>query len=194
MGSGRSPACDCSRAAGRTSEPFEIHSWRSRLVILAALGRPRFRPQLGLAWPRARYCRAMSQENMEIVLRAFDANRSGPPDATVEAAVALANPRIEFRSRLTSVEGSTYRGHDGVRRYFADMADAWQEWRNEVIEIREVSPDAVLSELTFRGTGRSGVDVELRSAIVWVFAEGKVLQMHAYPTPEGALEAAGLSE
>ena len=106
----------------------------------------------------------------------------------------LADPSIEFRSRLTSVEGSTYRGLDGVRRYFADMADAWQEWDNEVSEIREVGRDALMTNVTFRATGKSGVEVELRSAIVWVLSEGRVLQMRAYPTQEEALEAAGLSE
>jgi ketosteroid isomerase-like protein len=136
----------------------------------------------------------MSEENVEIVRRACDANRSGPPDATVEAALMLADPSIEFRSRLSSVEGSTYRGHDGVRRYFADMADAWQEWRNEVSEIGEVGQDAVMTDVTFRATGKSGVEVALRSAIVWVLSEGRVLQMHAYPTPSEALDAAGLSE
>jgi hypothetical protein len=66
----------------------------------------------------------VSQENVEIVRRAIDANRSGPPEETVDVAVALSDPACVFASRLSSVDGATYRGHDGIRRYFADLADA----------------------------------------------------------------------
>lgn len=141
-----------------------------------------------------RYCAGMSEANLEIVRQAYDANRSGRPEDTVDVCLALADPSVEFRSRLTSVEGSTYNGHDGVRRYFADMADAWEEWRNDVGEVRDLGHEAVLTTATFRATGKSGVEVELLSAIVWVLSDGKVVRMHAYPTPEEALEAAGLSE
>ena len=131
---------------------------------------------------------------MEIVRRAVEANRSGPRDATVEIGVELAHPDFEFTSRLTSVEGATYRGHDGVRSYFEDMADAWQEWRNEADEVTEVAPNAIFTENTLRATGRSGVDVELRSAVVFVLSGGKILKIHSHPSRQEALEAAGLSE
>ncbi len=52
---------------------------------------------------------------------------------------------------------------DGVRRYFAAMADAWQEWHIELGEIREVGQDTVLTHLTFRAGGMSGVEVEART-------------------------------
>ena len=82
------------------------------------------------------------------------ANRSGSPDTTVDVAVGLADPECEFVSRLSSIEGSTYRGHRGLRRYFEDMADAWQEWDNDVIEMTAVGPDAVLVDATFRAPER----------------------------------------
>jgi ketosteroid isomerase-like protein len=136
----------------------------------------------------------MSQENVELVRQAFEANRSGSFADTVEKALALADPDCEFTSRLTSVEGAAYRGHDGVRAYFEDLADAFQEWHNDLDEITDVGPDAVLTEGTFRATGKSGVNVELRSAMVWMLSNGRVAGLHAYPSREAALEAAGLSE
>jgi hypothetical protein len=49
-------------------------------------------------------------------------------------------------------------------------------------------------DLTFHGTARSGVDVELRSAAVVLFSRGRILRMDTYPSRQEALEAAGLSE
>jgi ketosteroid isomerase-like protein len=136
----------------------------------------------------------MSQENVEIVRRVIAANRSGSPGDTVEKAMALTDPNCEFTSRLSSVDGTTYRGHDGIRAYFADLAEAFEVWRNELDEIGELGADAVFADLIFRATGRSGVDVELRSTVACVLSEGTIVSIHACPTRQEALIAAGLSE
>ena len=136
----------------------------------------------------------MSEENVEVVCRAIEANRSGPPAETVEKAAELAHPDLDFVSRLSAVEGRSYRGIDGVRAYYEDLADAWQEWHNELLEVTEIGPNTVLTESVFRGTGRSGVEVELRINILFKLLDGRIVRMHAYPSREEALEAAGLSE
>ena len=135
----------------------------------------------------------MSQ-NVEVVRRVIEANRSDDIEAGIEAILALSDPSCELRSAVYAVEGATYRGHDGIRRYFSDMADAWQEWRNEADEILEIGPDAVLVNIHFRAVGHSGTAVEARNALVFVLSEGKCLSMHSYATREEALEAVGLRE
>jgi ketosteroid isomerase-like protein len=136
----------------------------------------------------------MSQENVEIVRRMLEVNRSGPPEQTIDVGLSLTDPALEFR-RITAVEDAEYLGHEGLRRYTADLADAFREWRNEPVEIVEVSPDAVLVDNRFQGVGReSGIEVELRSAIVFVLADGKCVRCLSYPTRAEALEAAGLEE
>ena len=137
----------------------------------------------------------MSEENVEIVRRVYSANRSGPPEETIEVALALMAPDFEFRSRVAAVEGGSYHGHEDGRRYYADMAMAWREWRNEPAELIEVAPDAVLADSMFHGVGRdSGMPVALRSAIVFVLSQGKVTRILSYPTREEALAAAGLGD
>jgi ketosteroid isomerase-like protein len=137
----------------------------------------------------------MSLENAEIVRQALQANRSGPPDATTEVAVALCDPRVELTSRIAAVEGATFRGHDGIRRYFAGLAEAWDEWRNDPDEIIEIQPDVVVVDNLFRGVGkRSGVPIEVHLGVVFVLSAGKLVQIHSYPTREEALEAAGIRE
>ncbi len=131
---------------------------------------------------------------MEVVRRAVEANRSGPPEETVDKALPLVDDRFEFTSRLTSVEGASYRGQDGLRAYFDDLADAFLEWRNEINEIRELDPETVFLDVTFHAVARSGIDVELRSAMVVLFSGGLVLRMDAYPSGQEALRAARLPD
>jgi ketosteroid isomerase-like protein len=138
--------------------------------------------------------RAMSQENVEIVRQFIEAARSGDLDA-IEAFVAVSDPRIEH-TRLPAASGpETYRGHDGARRWFTDMAELWREWRNEIEELVEAGPNTVAARMRFIAVGRdSGVPVEARLGLVCVVSEGKVLQSRTYASGEAALEAAGLSE
>ena len=66
----------------------------------------------------------MAPENQEAVRLFAEAVNRGDADA----AVAACDPEIEFLSVL-AVSGRAYKGHDGVRQYFDDVASAWSEWR-----------------------------------------------------------------
>jgi ketosteroid isomerase-like protein len=135
----------------------------------------------------------MSQENLEVVRQFIEAARSG--DHAIEAFIAVSDPCMEH-TRLPAASGpETYSGHDGLRRWFTDMADLWQEWRNEIEELVEVGPDTVAARMRFIAVGRdSGVPVEARLGLVCVVAEGKVLRSRTYESGEAAFEAVGLSE
>jgi ketosteroid isomerase-like protein len=136
----------------------------------------------------------MSQENVEIVRKFIEAARSGDVGG-LEAFVAVSDPSIEH-TRLPAASGpETYRGHDGARRWFTDMADLWQEWRNEIEDLVDVGPDTVAARVRFIAVGReSGAPVEARLGLVCVVSEGKVLRSRTYASGEAALEAVGLSE
>jgi ketosteroid isomerase-like protein len=136
----------------------------------------------------------MSRENLEIVRQFIEAARSGDVHA-IEAFLAVSDPTIEH-TRLPAASGpETYRGHDGARRWFTDMADLWREWRNDIEELTEVAPGTVAARLRFIAVGRdSGVPVEARLGLVCVVSEGKILRSRTYASGEEALEAVGLSE
>lgn len=133
----------------------------------------------------------MSRENVEVVRQFIEAARSGGVDL-IEAFVAVSDPSIEH-TRLPAASGpDTYCGHDGVRRWFADMADIWREWRNEIEELAEVGVDTVAARVRFTGVGRdSGVAVDARLGLVCVLSEGKILRSRTYASGEAALEAVG---
>ncbi len=69
----------------------------------------------------------MSEENLEVVRRVYDA--AGRRDAA--AVLALYDPGVELdMSRLQAVglmggEGRRYRGHEGLRSFFREWHEAW---------------------------------------------------------------------
>ena len=66
----------------------------------------------------------MSEENVEVLKRAVDAyNRRD-----LDAFLSICAEDIEWHPFLHSgLEGPPYRGHDGIREWFADTAASWSE-------------------------------------------------------------------
>jgi ketosteroid isomerase-like protein len=168
-----------------------------------------FRPSLCFTrWPQrmetasvsppiggARYCAGMSRENVEVVRLAIEANRSGDVEASIEALLALSDPSIQYTRVTAAVDPQTYRGHDGIRHYFADMADSWQEWRIEAEEVLEVRPNTLVATVRFHGIGKDrGVPIEARLGAVFVLSEGKLVRGQVYSSREDALAAVGVRE
>ena len=131
----------------------------------------------------------MSQENVEIVRRVM----SAIADRDVEAFLQMADREIEWRTAFTAV-GGTYRGHEGLRRYIADLDDAWEVLKAE-LDSAVAAGDVVVGVGRVHTRGRaSGVDNEVAMGWACRFREGKVLAMRSFADPEHALEAVGLSE
>jgi ketosteroid isomerase-like protein len=132
----------------------------------------------------------MSQENVEVVRRILEANRSDDLEAAVQVAISLSDPSVEFTSVMAAVRPETYRGHEGIRRYFSEMAESWEEWRLETEEVFDAGPDTVVAVFGSRLIGRgSGAAVEARRAMVCVMSEGKLLRGRVHASREEALEA-----
>jgi ketosteroid isomerase-like protein len=137
----------------------------------------------------------MSRANVEIVRQVIEANRSGDMEAAIEVAVGVSDPRIEFTSRMAAVQPETYRGHEGLRRYYSEMADSWEEWQNEVEEVLDVGRDRVVAVFRSRTVGKkSGAPAEVQRGAVFELSNGKLLRGQIYSGRQEALEAVGLRE
>jgi ketosteroid isomerase-like protein len=127
----------------------------------------------------------MSRESVEILRRGYEAfNRGG-----LEAILPFLDKEIEWRTREEGVEGN-YQGHEGVRKFFADVID-------EMLEGIQLEPeefidagDEVVVLVHARGRGRaSGAEVEERVAHVWRMREGRAIRLQAYSSKQKALQA-----
>lgn len=134
----------------------------------------------------------MSQGNVELVYRAYDAMRR----RDLHAFLDFMDPEVEATFRVLAVEGGTvYRGREGMRRFAEELWSVFPDWHPEVEEAREVADDYVVAKV--RGVGRgvgSGLEVGMTIWQVIRIRNGKAIWMHGYPTEREALEAVGLTE
>jgi ketosteroid isomerase-like protein len=133
----------------------------------------------------------MSQENLELVRLVFEAFNS----EDIERIVAFTHPELEVEvPPELSAEPDTYRGPDGIRRYFRSFQEVMDEIRFEPEQLWDAG-DSVVVALRLTAKGRqTAIPVEQRTAGVWTIRDGKVMRIRAYRSPSEALEAAGVSE
>jgi ketosteroid isomerase-like protein len=131
----------------------------------------------------------MSQENVEIVRRMYEAFHGGDADG----ALAYFDPEVEVDASVRVDEGIGH-GRDAVNAMVARWLAAWDEWREEIEEIRDLdSRVLVISKQRGRAKG-SGIEVETRYAVLYEIQDDLIKAMTLYATAAEAIEAAGLRE
>jgi ketosteroid isomerase-like protein len=133
----------------------------------------------------------MSQENVETVVRQFDAWSRGDLDAWAEAW----DPEVVVFAPDGWPEGEVERGLEAWSRQAKRLRDSWEEARIEIDEIRSVKPGVVLAQIRYvtRG-GETGILFETPMAAVFFLHERKITRAQYGWTVTQALEAVGLKE
>ena len=130
----------------------------------------------------------MSQENVEIVRRVYEAAAS----RNSEAVFALYDPEVELDSSRLGL--GVYRGHEGLRSLFREWHEAWGSIEYSYEELIDAG-EAVIAVVTRHARGRaSGVETKQPFTLVWTVRGGKVVRVAWFLTRAEALEAAELSE
>jgi ketosteroid isomerase-like protein len=116
----------------------------------------------------------MSQ-NVDVIRRAYEA---GDRETFLDI---FAEDVVWDVSRSPYPDGGIYLGPEGVREWFRDVADAFENMANEVEEITDLGHDRVLVVTRARGRGRfSKIGVDYRFAPLFTFRNGKVVRMDRY--------------
>ena len=130
----------------------------------------------------------MSQENLEVVRRASEALNEGD----IDALLAFCHDDFELDMSDRVLNPETYRGHEGVRRFYAEVHDAWERYVWEPEELHDTG-DLVVALVRARGRGRgSGLEVDRKAAMTWRLRDGRASELRFFRDREAALEAAGL--
>jgi uncharacterized protein len=132
----------------------------------------------------------MSQENLEVVGLAHERLNEG----NINGLIALCDDDFELDMSARVLNPETYRGHEGIRRFYREVSEIWEEFRWEPLRILEAA-DKVVVLLHSHGRGRgSGLEMARDAAMVWTVREGRAVSVRFYIDQAEALEAAGLSE
>ena len=135
----------------------------------------------------------MSHENVEAFKRAVEATNRGD----VDGALKELDPEVEFHAFLEELlggEGMVYTGHAGVRKFFRDFNESFDELYWQYPDIRDLG-DRVLAIGSFRARGRaSGAETEIPLGVLIDFEDGLATRVWSTADPTEALEAAGLDE
>lgn len=138
----------------------------------------------------------MSQENVEIVRRIYEAVASRDRARTLELYDAGVELVFAPGTLADHIGGTTvWSGHDGLRRFDSDLREAFEDFETTYEDLID-GGEHVLSVSRYRGRGRSsGVDVHGPLQFgVWSVRDGKVTRVAWYATRDDAFEAAGLPE
>jgi ketosteroid isomerase-like protein len=107
----------------------------------------------------------------------------------LDAVLALSHPDIELTAVTGEHAGRTrpYRGHDGLREYFRDVADLWEELHLTPREFREAG-DLILvtGKVSARSQSRT---VTGSTGWIWQVREGKVVVVRVYASAADAIAA-----
>ena len=132
----------------------------------------------------------MSQENVEIVLAAYEAIARRDRQALDAILREHLAPDFEFEAVLT---GATYKGADGLWELLDDIQDT-VGYRPEVQEALDLD-EHVLIVLRMSGRGsRSGAAVAQQGAVLVTFDGSTLVSGQSFASKAEALEAVGRSE
>jgi ketosteroid isomerase-like protein len=133
----------------------------------------------------------VSQKNVEIMRSAYAALA----EQGVEAVLAFTDPQFEATTPPSlASEPDTYRGHEGVLRYFGSFGGAMEGVYFEGQEFTSVG-EKVVVDTTMHARGRAtGIETEQRAFLVWTLREGMVTGVETFAEQGQALDAAGLAE
>jgi len=136
----------------------------------------------------------MSEENVELARRTFEAFNRTYTEGTDDL-YALLDPDVEWIPATAILEGRSYHGHEGVRRWIEDMKGDWEAFEPRPEDFRDLGDDRVLAMGSWHARGRGGnVPLDFPQA-AWLarYRDGRLVRMQTFTERKKALEAAGLS-
>ena len=133
----------------------------------------------------------MSQENVELVRRNYEAFAQGGLDRWME----YWSDDLDYRPAKDDFDFAPIHGKDAMRKHIGDWIDTFDEFWFEAVELIDAGGDMVVAVERFGGRAKlSGVETDQTGAVVLTLRERKIARCREYATRAEALEAVGLRE
>ena len=132
----------------------------------------------------------MSEENVEVVRRVYDA--FDRRDLETIAEIISDDFELDISAHPIPDFPNTGVGRDHMFRFFATYLSGFSEYELTVTELLQA--DDVVVALVHDKAKLGDATVERDLAHIWTIDGGRVVRFQAFTTHEAALEAAGLRE
>jgi ketosteroid isomerase-like protein len=126
----------------------------------------------------------MSAADVELVRSGFEIlSREG-----VEASLALIHPEFEMTTPPgLAAEPDTYRGREGMRRYWDSFDDGMEDVEFVVREFEDLGGGHVLTPSVLQGRGLStGIEVSQEVILVWELRDEMAYRIRIFTSLEAA--------
>jgi ketosteroid isomerase-like protein len=133
----------------------------------------------------------MSRENVEAVRQSWEAWKR----RDIPKLFDFYDEAVEWDMSASAVpDMGIYRGHQGVRDFFRDWVEDFENWQATPIAFMDADDSVVVTvRQTARGKG-SGAGVDMLYWQVYRLRGGKAVRVEIYRYESEALEAVGLRE
>ena len=126
----------------------------------------------------------MAEDSLEVVGRWAEAIQRG------DLADDLWDPDLEIVNAEGWALEATYRGHDGLHRWWNDLEEAFSEFRLEVEEVAPIDAERVLTTQRFVGRFRTtDIPFDGAWASVLTVRDGRIVQAVGYLSKRRAMRA-----
>jgi ketosteroid isomerase-like protein len=125
----------------------------------------------------------MSAQLPEPMREAFDALLNKDRDRFV----ACFDTEAELVPMVSELEGTVYKGHDGILRWWENLIAVFPEFDSEVDDVRDLGGHIILTIARFRG------DEDSSEVTMWTLVElrdGKIAGWRSFSNESAALAAA----
>jgi ketosteroid isomerase-like protein len=132
----------------------------------------------------------MSEENVEVIRRGWDAYARGDLDALLEVFA----PEVVTVMDPSGFEARTYEGREGVLQSLSDFLESFDAFEQTPLEFMDAG-ERVMTRVRQAAKGTSsGVPVSADVWMVFTLRDRKVVRYEFFSDERAAREAAGLSE
>ena len=129
----------------------------------------------------------MAPETVELVKRWFEGLSRG--DLMTE----ICHPEIEVSNWDESPVPGSYHGHDGLRRWWKEFAEAFADVHMELKEVIDIGDGRVVTAQHLVGVFRNtGIPLDAPFGSIVTVRDGLIASAHGYASPGRAKKAAGL--
>jgi ketosteroid isomerase-like protein len=130
----------------------------------------------------------VTESNIELVEHGYAAwNRDD-----LEGLLDVCHPDVEYHSSgVFPGLQSVYYGAEGIRQWWADFHEPWQEIKVIPQRIAE-TPEGVAVLVRFEGTGRQGIETTMEFINTLEIRDGLAFRFSARPPADDALRELGL--